>query len=166
VDDRVSSLRDPLLRQRVLQVVPADEIVDGLYRANRSRLVSLAAAITLDRTIAEEVVQDAFVGLQRRLGDIDDPVGYLQRSVVNQAISVIRRRRVAARHAAPVARVAVNPEIDETWAAVTRLPVRERSCERRRQHAARGRPRRRRRVTGPPRPSSGRDRGAGCGGGG
>jgi hypothetical protein len=39
--------------------------VHGLYRTNRPRLTRLAVAITLDRSLVEEIVQDAFVGLCR-----------------------------------------------------------------------------------------------------
>lgn len=115
---------DPLL-QRSAAAVALD--VDALYRAHRTRLTNLAAVITLDRSLAEEVMHDAFVGLQRRGAEVRDPVGYLQRSVVNLAISVLRRRRTASSAPMPVAAVTVNPEIDETWAAVAALPVRERA---------------------------------------
>ena len=36
---------------------------DVMFREHSRRLVNLAAAITLDRWLAEEVVQDAFAGL-------------------------------------------------------------------------------------------------------
>ena len=101
--------------------------VDALYRTHRRRLVALAAAITLDRHAAEEVVQEAFVGLHRHAGQVDEPVGYLQRSVVNRSISVQRRRRVAADHIPVVVRPASMPEIDETWQVVRRLPPKQRA---------------------------------------
>lgn len=71
--------------------------VDSLYRDQSRRLVGLAAAITLDPGVAEEIVHDAFVGLQRRGADIANPIGYLRRSVVNLSVSRLRRRRVASR---------------------------------------------------------------------
>ncbi len=73
--------------------------VDSLYRDQSRRLVGLAAAITLDPGVAEEIVHDAFVGLQRRGADIANPIGYLRRSVVNLSVSRLRRRRVASRRA-------------------------------------------------------------------
>lgn len=121
-------LGDPLLHSRPQAgrgLPPVD--VAELYRQHRRRLLNLAAAITLDRSIAEEVVHDAFAGLQRRACTVDEPVRYLHRSVVNQAIAVIRRRRTASKYPMPPATAVTNPELDETWAAVCRLPVRERS---------------------------------------
>lgn len=117
---------DPLLAERLDR---RDVVVDvaGLYREHRARLIALAAAITMDHQIAEEVVQDAFVGLQRHAARIDEPVGYLQRSVVNLAISSLRRRRVAADHIAVAFPPASSPEVDETRSAIVRLPPRQRA---------------------------------------
>jgi len=93
------------------------------------RLVRLAFAITFDAAIAEEVVQDAFVGLHRKSGQVDNAVGYLQRSVVNLSVSVIRRRKVVDRQPRPVPEQygASAPEIDEMWARVQRLPAKQRA---------------------------------------
>jgi DNA-directed RNA polymerase specialized sigma24 family protein len=101
--------------------------VAALFRDNQSRLIGLSTAILLDPIAAEEVVQDAFEGLQRHVGHVENPGGYLQRSVVNSSISIVRRRRVVARHPMLAAPPASLPEIDEAWAAVTRLPVKQRA---------------------------------------
>ena len=79
------------------------------------------------RSCIDSIADDAFAGLQRRACTVDEPVRYLHRSVVNQAIAVIRRRRTASKYPMPPATAVTNPELDETWAAVCRLPVRERS---------------------------------------
>jgi RNA polymerase sigma factor (sigma-70 family) len=120
---------DPLLRHGVLPPSGATPEVDvaELFRDHQARLLGLSAAILLDRVAAEEVVQDAFEGLQRRTAHIDNPVGYLQRTVVNLSISVIRRRRVVARHPMAPVPPASMPEIDEAWAAVVRLPAKQRA---------------------------------------
>lgn len=102
-------------------------LIDALYRAHRDELAALAAAITLDRELAMEVVHDVFVGLQRHVGNVANPAGYLHRSVVQRSISVLRRRRTSSRHPLPRPAVVLTPEIDETWQAVTALPVRERA---------------------------------------
>ena len=120
---------DPLLRSTAripaAPTEPAD--VAALYREHRRRLLGLAAAITLDGAVAEEVVHEAFIGLQRHRSTVQNPVGYLQRSVVNLSVNLIRRRRVAARHPQVPPPPASSPEVDETWTAVVRLPPRQRA---------------------------------------
>ncbi|HRE01654.1 MAG TPA: sigma factor, partial [Ilumatobacteraceae bacterium] len=101
--------------------------VAALYREHADRLRHLAAAITLDRWLAEEIAHDAFAGLHASAATIGNPLGYLQRAVVNRSVSALRRRRTAVRHPDPVARPTVDPEIDETWDVVTALPARERA---------------------------------------
>lgn len=79
----------------------ADDAVTQLFTAHYAGLVRLATLLLHDQAVAEEVVQDAFVGLHRRWRRLRDPqsaVAYLQRSVVHGTRSVQRRRAVAARH--------------------------------------------------------------------
>lgn len=106
---------------------PAVSLVEVLYRTHRVRLFRLATAITLDRSLAEEVVQDAFAGLNRHGQHVSNPEGYLQRSVVNLSIKLLRRRAVAARHPLAPAPVTNIPELDETWNVVKQLPPRQRA---------------------------------------
>lgn len=91
------------------------------------RLTRLARAITLDVNLAEEIVQDAFVGVHRNWSAIENPGGYLQRSVVNLGIKAQRRRTVASAYQWPRAPITDIPEIDETWAAVCSLAPRQRA---------------------------------------
>jgi RNA polymerase sigma-70 factor (sigma-E family) len=75
--------------------------VQALYDAHWHYLVRLAALLVDDVASAEDVVQDAFVGLHRRAGELRDPdaaLGYLRTSVLNLSRSVLRRRQVARRH--------------------------------------------------------------------
>ncbi len=133
LSEQMSAPGDPLLRKANVSSghLPASDDLTELFRVHRSRLVRLAFAITLDAAVAEEVVQDAFVGLQRNLDRVDNAVGYLQRSVVNLSVSVIRRRRVVNRQPRPRPRpeqfCASAPEIDEMWTRVERLPARQRA---------------------------------------
>ena len=116
---------DPLLRP--MPTVRRDVDVAALYVEHRRRLLGVAAAITLDRALAEEIVHDAFAGLQRHAGRVENPVGYLQRSVVNISLKLMRRRRVAARHPAVPELPASTPDIDETWSSVLDLPANQRA---------------------------------------
>jgi RNA polymerase sigma-70 factor (sigma-E family) len=67
-----------------------------LYAAHRLTMVRLAVLLVDDVATAEDVVQDAFVGLTRaasRLRDANAALAYLRTSVVNGARSTLRRRR-------------------------------------------------------------------------
>ena len=72
----------------------------GLYRSHRLPLLRLAVLLTDDPGAAEDVVQDAFLALQRRWHAVDPAAaaGYLRTSVVNGTRTLHRRRGVARRH--------------------------------------------------------------------
>ncbi len=73
----------------------ARQHVSALYQAHALALVKLAVLMTGDQPTAEDVVQDAFLGLYRRwqaLHDADKALGYLRSSVLNGCRSVHRVR--------------------------------------------------------------------------
>ncbi len=79
--------------------------LEELYAAHHRRLLRLATLLLGDAAQGEDVVQDVFVTLHRRerrsrggLAEIEDPLAYLHRSVVNTAHSARRRRGLARRH--------------------------------------------------------------------
>ena len=86
--------------QRVAIGAEWDAALVDLYRAQRLPLLRLAVLLTDDRGTAEDVVQDAFLALQRRWHAVDPAAaaGYLRTSVVNGVRSLHRRRLVARRH--------------------------------------------------------------------
>ena len=116
---------DPLLRAAPMARSTVD--IAALYVEHRGRLLGVAAAITLDRALAEEIVQDAFAGLQRHASRVENAVGYLHRSVVNISLNQMSRRRVAERHPAVPDVPASTAEIDETWTSVLGLPANQRA---------------------------------------
>ena len=72
-----------------------ENAVSMLYVTHRLALVRLAVLLVDDQASAEDVVQDAFVGLHRHRAQLRDPeaaVGYLRTAVVNGARSALRRR--------------------------------------------------------------------------
>jgi RNA polymerase sigma-70 factor (sigma-E family) len=78
----------------------ADEAVTHLFATQYRPLVRLGALLLHDDGLAEEIVQDAFVGLHtawRRLRDPDKAIAYLRQSVVNRARSALRHRGVVDR---------------------------------------------------------------------
>jgi RNA polymerase sigma-70 factor (sigma-E family) len=75
--------------------------VPVLYEQHWRALVRLAVLLVDDVASAEDVVQDAFMSLHRRVDAIRDPqaaLGYLRTSVVNLSRSVIRRRQTVRKH--------------------------------------------------------------------
>ncbi len=114
----------------------ADTAVAVLYTHHWAALVRLAALLTHDASVAEEVVQDAFVALHRHWGRLSDPVAahaYLRTSVVNGARSMLRHRGVEERYRQPGPPAPAGPEElavratedARVMAALRRLPRRQ-----------------------------------------
>jgi RNA polymerase sigma-70 factor (sigma-E family) len=74
--------------------------IGSVFAAHRHGLVRLAVLLVGDPATAEDVVQDAFLGAQRRAAHLHAPgsvLPYARASVVNGCRSVLRRRAVARR---------------------------------------------------------------------
>ena len=117
------------------QRAETDQFVSYLFRVHGPALLRLALLLVGDQPSAEDVVQEAFIGLHRaRLRDQDKALPYLRVAVVNGCRSVHRARRRAAaigpQHEPPVwsaeAAAIVNEDRREVLAAVARLPRRPR----------------------------------------
>jgi RNA polymerase sigma-70 factor (sigma-E family) len=116
------------------------EAVTNLFLAHHRRLVGLAVLLVDDRQTAEEVVQDAFVGLHRRwhqLRDQGGAVAYLNKAVVNGGRDRLRHgRRAVTLHPrmvpVPEGRpsaeqdVVAHDEAGRLWRAIRALPTRQR----------------------------------------
>jgi RNA polymerase sigma factor (sigma-70 family) len=111
---------------------PASPVdVTVLYARQRPSMVRLARLLTGSFEIAEELVQEAFVKLQLSPTVAENPDSYLRTIVTNLSWGYLRRLRLE-RAFRPLDRgreriVVPAPEIDETWAAVCRLPFRQRA---------------------------------------
>jgi RNA polymerase sigma-70 factor (sigma-E family) len=114
----------------------ADVAFDELYRSQWHSMVRLAMFLVDDLESAKDCVQDAFVGLYRRpLRNPDAQLGYLRRSVVNAARSMLRRRGTVRRHLRSVQvgaatatdeTIVVGAEHADLMAELRRLPQRQR----------------------------------------
>jgi RNA polymerase sigma-70 factor (sigma-E family) len=74
----------------------AADAIDDLYRAHALGLVRFALMLVGDQGTAEDVVQEAFLGLYRgwhRVRDQASVLAYLRAAVVNRARGVQRSRR-------------------------------------------------------------------------
>jgi RNA polymerase sigma factor (sigma-70 family) len=107
----------------------------ALYQEHVGRAVSLAALLTGDRYLAEDIGHDAFLKVAGRFGELRDPRAfgaYLRRTVVNMCRARARRlgreRRALDRQ---VRGEAADPDRtaedrDELWPAIQGLPYRQR----------------------------------------
>jgi RNA polymerase sigma-70 factor (sigma-E family) len=72
--------------------------IPELYTTRRLPMIRLAVLLVDEIGTAEDVVQDAFIGVTRaapRLRDMSGAYAYLRTSVVNGSRSALRRRRTA-----------------------------------------------------------------------
>lgn len=115
----------------------ADQLLNELHRAHALRLIRVATLLLGDQPSAEDVVQDAFLGLYRALPGLRDTskaLPYLRTAVVNGCRSVMRSRRRAflrpVPHDPPVwsaeSAAMAGEDRREVLAAVARLPRRAR----------------------------------------
>jgi RNA polymerase sigma-70 factor (sigma-E family) len=115
---------------------PADAVGD-LYRQHAVGLVRLALLLVGDQASAEDVVQEAFLGLYKNwsgLSDYSRLLGYLRVAVVNGSRGVLRARKrawlIPARHEPPVwsaeAAAMATEDRRAVLAAIAKLPERQR----------------------------------------
>jgi RNA polymerase sigma-70 factor (sigma-E family) len=121
------------------QTAETRQQVAALYQDHALGLVKLAVLMVGDQPTAEDVVQDAFLGLYRRwlaLQDQEKALGYLRASVLNGCRMVYRTkyRRDRVRlddpgHAESAEAIAMLGEAHrEVLAALRRLPARQREA--------------------------------------
>ena len=106
--------------------ISAEEL-EALYRSEWDRMVRVALLLVGSAADAEELVQESFVRVARARRPLDNPPAYLRTTVVNLSRSHLRHLRVQRRQPAIIPRLIENPDLDETWGAVCRLPFRQRA---------------------------------------
>jgi RNA polymerase sigma-70 factor (sigma-E family) len=121
--------------------VPAEGVggrLGALFLRHGDGAVRLAYLLTGDRSLAEDLVQDAFVKLAGRLAHLRDPEAfdaYLRRTVVNLANSHWRRKRLERayleRQRGRARPVPTEPDLgsrDALWRALQKLSERQRAA--------------------------------------
>jgi RNA polymerase sigma factor (sigma-70 family) len=116
-----------------LPVGAADDAgFQALYAAHYGNLVQLAYVTTGGRPAAEDLVQDVFVDLYRRIGDVAEPAAWLRRATINRCTSWVRRRMVEKRFASRAhdgaTAAALSPDAVAVRAALARLRPRHRAA--------------------------------------
>ncbi len=100
----------------------------ALYDEAWDDLVRLAHLLTGSVATAEDVVQEAFLRVVAVEAPIREPRAYLRTAVVNGCRSHHRRGQVERRwrDRQPPPPVVLDPEVEEVWAMVRRLPEAQR----------------------------------------
>jgi RNA polymerase sigma-70 factor (sigma-E family) len=116
---------------------PERSRLSDLYVQHAPEGIRLAFLLTGDRSLAEDLVQEAFARLVGRLRHLRDPGGfaaYLRRTIVNLATSHFRHRRVERAYLEglgtdPMLGTNPNEDLDQTMHdALLRLPERQRAA--------------------------------------
>jgi RNA polymerase sigma-70 factor, ECF subfamily len=111
------------------------EPFESFFARERDAVLGVAFALTGDRGIAEDLVQDAFLEAFRkwdRVARYDQPGAWVRRVVANMSVSAFRRRRgelrmltqLIARRASSVV-PELSPSTLAFWQAVRALPRRQ-----------------------------------------
>jgi RNA polymerase sigma-70 factor (sigma-E family) len=117
--------------------VTAEDAVSALYREHAVGLIRLAVVMLGDTPTAEDIVQEAFLGLYQhwdRLADTSNALRYVRSSVLNGCRSAFRRRarreRPGHRPSADSAEsvVLIADEHNRLLTAMRRLPRRQREA--------------------------------------
>ena len=101
---------------------------EDLYRALWPQAVRLAWMLSGSRETAEDLVHDAFLRIEAIWQELDDPVPYFRRMVINAVHAEHRHSDVERRHRPQPPGPAIDPELEEVWNVVAQLPDRERSA--------------------------------------
>jgi RNA polymerase sigma-70 factor (sigma-E family) len=131
-----------MVSAKVTGVAPAESTkLDELYQRHAGAAVRLAYLLLQDRSVAEDIVQDAFVRVAGRLIHLRDPGAfdaYLRRTVVNLSHSYVRRkmleRALLRREMATAERATARwptssfEDRELLWRALGRLPERQRAA--------------------------------------
>jgi RNA polymerase sigma factor (sigma-70 family) len=97
------------------------EILERLFATEYTGMVRLAYTLVGSNAEAEDLVQDSFVEVSRRLDEIRKPGAYLRSAVVSRCRSALRRRRVMAFNP-PEAPASLASDAGELWDVLNDLP--------------------------------------------
>ena len=95
--------------------------LERLYAVEYAGMVRLAYTLVGSNAEAEDLVQDSFVDVARRLDEIRKPGAYLRSAVVSRCRSALRRRRVMSMHP-PEPPAGLADSAGELWDVLGKLP--------------------------------------------
>ncbi|KRF30253.1 sigma-70 family RNA polymerase sigma factor [Nocardioides sp. Soil805] len=91
------------------------------YHEHRQALLRLAYLMSGSHDVSEDVVQSVFASAHERWDQIEKPLPYLKRAVVNAVKDGQRRHLRLLSKPQERPQVVLPPEVDETWAHIGRL---------------------------------------------
>lgn len=98
-----------------------ESVLEALFLVEYAGMVRLAYTLVGSNAEAEDLVQDSFVEVSRRLDEIDKPGAYLRTTVVSRCRSALRRRRVMNQHQPEPPR-SLTSGAGDLWDVLGRLP--------------------------------------------
>lgn len=109
------------VRATTTPVEEQHRILERLYAVEYTGMVRLAYTLVGSNAEAEDLVQDSFVEVARRLHEIRKPGAYLRSAVVSRCRSALRRRRVMALHP-PEPPAGLASDAGDLWDVLSKLP--------------------------------------------
>jgi RNA polymerase sigma-70 factor, ECF subfamily len=114
---------------------PLRETFPTFYRREYSKIVAIAAAVCGNRSIAEDLAQEAMLRAHRhweRISAYERPGAWVRRVTINLSLSAVKRAsaemRRTLRLAEPSTLPPPEPADDRIWQAVARLPGNQRAA--------------------------------------
>jgi RNA polymerase sigma factor (sigma-70 family) len=95
--------------------------LERLFAVEYTGMVRLAYTLVGSNAEAEDLVQDSFVDVAKRLDEIRTPGAYLRSAVVSRCRSALRRRRVMSMHP-PEPPAGLADSAGELWDVLGKLP--------------------------------------------
>ena len=117
------------------RAVPLHESYPAFYRREYPKMVAIAAAVTGNRAIAEDLAQEAMVRAHRhwdRVAGYERPGAWVRRVTINLSLSAVKRSGAELRRLLRIAERTTIPEPDvddaHVWKAVATLPGKQRAA--------------------------------------
>ena len=117
------------------RALPLRENFPAFYRREYPNMVAIAAAISGNRAIAEDLAQEAMIRAHRhwdRVSTYERPGAWIRRATINLSLSAAKRAAAEVRRMLRLAESPTLPEPDvgddRIWQAVAKLPGNQRAA--------------------------------------
>jgi len=118
-----------------IRALPLRETFPAFYRREYPNMVAIAAAVSGNRAVAEDLAQEAMLRAHRdwsRISTYERPGAWARRVTINLSLSAVKRASAEMRRILRVADPCTLPEPepadDHVWKAVAKLPGKQRAA--------------------------------------